>query len=212
MTMRDVIQAAFFAVVVRPIMKLIVGIRVHGREDLPAGQFILVANHASHLDTLTLLSLFPIRDLVRIRPVAAADYWARNPLIYGVARLFFNILPIPRRGITRGNNPLEIMARALEEGYSLLIFPEGTRDYGEELGPFRPGVAHLLRRFPRIPCIPVFLKNTGRILPKGQFLPVPLFVDVVIGKPIIFRGDAQVEDILRLLRKKVMELSRHADS
>ncbi len=211
MTVRDVVQAAFFATIVKPLMKLIVGVRVHGKENLPTGQFILVANHASHLDTLTLLSIFPLSDLVRIRPVAAADYWTRNPLIYGVSRLLFNILPIPRSGITRSNNPLDIMTKALEEGYSLLIFPEGTRDYGEELGPFKPGVAHLIRRFPDVPCIPVFLKNTGRILPKGQFLPVPLFVDVVIGKPILFRKDARLEEILELLRKKVTELSHHAD-
>ncbi len=208
---RDLIQILFFILLVKPLMKLLVGIRVHGKENLPTGQFILVANHASHLDTLALLSLFPPSDLIRIRPVAAADYWKRNALIYGVSRLLFNILPIPRSGITRTNNPLHLMTQALEEGYSLLIFPEGTRDYGENLGPFRPGVAHLVKRFPHIPCIPVFLKNTGRILPKGQFLPVPLFVDVVVGKPIIFRRDAKLEEILELLQKKVTELSHHAD-
>src|ERR1041384_2376207 len=81
-TARDVAQMLLFALLIKPFMALFIGLRVRGREHLPrAGQFILVANHSSHLDTMSLLSLFRLTDLRRIRPVAAADYFERNAFV-----------------------------------------------------------------------------------------------------------------------------------
>jgi len=185
---------------------LILGIRTRGKKNLPKGQFILISNHASHLDTLVLLSMFPIRKILKIRPVAAADYWTRSRFIYTITDFLFNILPIPRKKITPSHNPLKIMEDALKEGYSLIIYPEGTRSYGENIGPFKPGVAHLVKKNPHIPCIPAFIQNTARMLPKGQILMVPLFVDVVIGEPLIFSKDTSKEEILNTLYESVKKL------
>src|SRR5262245_66539409 len=79
LTLRSILQMLFFALAVRPFLVLFIGLRVRGREHIPgSGPFILVANHSSHLDTISLLSLFPLTRLRGIRPVAAADYFERN--------------------------------------------------------------------------------------------------------------------------------------
>lgn len=95
---QDLAQRLFFLLLVRPFLTLFIGLRVRGREHLPeSGPFVLVANHASHLDTLSLLALFPLSRLRDVRPVAAADYFERTRLTALVSRTFFNILPIRRR-------------------------------------------------------------------------------------------------------------------
>jgi len=204
---RDLTQLILFALLVKPCMTLFIGLRVRGREHLPRhGQFILVANHSSHLDTISLLSLFSLTQLRRIRPVAAADYFERNRLVSLLTKTFFNILPIARRGITAENNPLERMQQALAAGQSLIIFPEGTRGSGQEIGPFRSGIAHLVAKLPEVPVVPAYLANMGRSLPKGEIIPVPFFCEIRLGEPLRLSGNRQqiihtLEDAVRALRE-----------
>src|SRR3989441_13370680 len=137
MSARDLAQVAFFALGLRPLMTFFIGLRVRGREHLPdRDPLILVANHCSHLDTASLLSLFPLTELRRLRPVAAADYFERNRFVSWLTKLLFNILPIARKNITPENNPLRQMQAAIRAGDSLIIFPEGTRGTGNEVGQF----------------------------------------------------------------------------
>jgi len=206
---RRIAQVLFFALVIRPFMVLFIGLRVRGRANLPqADPFLLVANHASHLDTAALLSLFPLARLGRIQPVAAADYFERNRVISGFSKTFFNILPIARTKITIENNPVRQMQQALEAGRSLILFPEGTRGSGEEPAAFRSGVAHLIEKVPQVPVVPVWLQNMGRSLPKGAFIPVPFFCEVRLGRPRLVQGKRaeivhQLEESVRELRELV---------
>src|SRR5436190_4501361 len=76
--------------------------RVHGREHLPAGgSYVIVANHASHLDALCLLSALPIRKLHNAFPAAAADYFFQNPAAGALSGVFMNALPFARKGSVR---------------------------------------------------------------------------------------------------------------
>lgn len=203
--MQDLLQRAFFALVVRPFLVIFTGLRVHGREHIPdADPFILIANHSSHLDGVSLLALFPVSRLRRIRPVAAADYFERNPLVGWLSRTFFNILPIARRDITAENDPRARMLGTLERGHSLVLFPEGTRGAGDEMGRFRSGVVFLIQSLPSVPVVPVFLENMGRSLPKGEFLPVPFFCAIRIGAPLHLTGSQ--EEILQALQDSVRGL------
>jgi 1-acyl-sn-glycerol-3-phosphate acyltransferase len=187
-------------------MTLFIGLRVRGREHLArSGPFILIANHSSHLDTMSLLSLFPLNRLRHIRPVAAADYFERNKFVSVFTKTLFNILPIARKNITTENNPLRRMRDAIEAGDSLLIFPEGTRGSGEKMGEFRSGVAHLLEKMPDVPVMPAYLINMGRSLPKGEFIPVPFFCEIRIGAPRVMSGTRQ--EITRALEAAVLELA-----
>lgn len=195
----------FFGLVVRPFLRLFMGLRIRGFERLPARDpFLLIANHSSHLDAAVLLSLFSLSRLEKIRPVAAADYFGRTRTRMVLSRLCFNILPIPRKEIRRGNNPVDLMAQAIGRGETLLLFPEGTRGSGEEMGEFRPGAAHLLDRFPQLPVVPAWLVNMGRSLPKGEVIPVPFFIEVRIGAPISPSGSRQ--ERLDALRKALETL------
>jgi 1-acyl-sn-glycerol-3-phosphate acyltransferase len=187
-------------------MTLFIGLRVRGREHLAGpGPFILIANHSSHLDTISLLSLFPLGRLRHIRPVAAADYFERNKIVSVFTKTIFNILPIARKNITAENNPLRRMQQAIEAGDSLLIFPEGTRGSGEKMGEFRSGVAHLLEKVPGLQVVPAYLINMGRSLPKGEFIPVPFFCEIRIGAPRGMSGTRQ--EITRTLETAVLELA-----
>jgi 1-acyl-sn-glycerol-3-phosphate acyltransferase len=206
MWLRDMAQILFFALFVRPLMAILIGYRTQGRQWLPGGgPFVLIANHSSHLDTVSLLNLFPLRRLRDIRPVAAADYFERNRFVSWFSHTFFNILPIERRRITPENNPIQRMLAQLRAGKSLIIYPEGTRGSGEEIGPIRPGIAHLLQQMPRLPVIPVYLVNHGRLLPKGEWLPVPFFCKIRIGRPQVFYGGNRRE-ILEKLRSALLNL------
>ena len=207
MTARSLMQMAFFVLVLRPFLTLFIGLRVRGREHLPAtGPFILIANHTSHLDTASLLSLFPLRRLPDLRPVAAADYFERNRLVSALSKTLFNILPIARKQITPDTNPLPRLAEALHAGQSLILFPEGTRGTGEDLARFHSGAAHLIEKCPDVPVVPVYLVNMGRSLHKGEWIPVPFFCEVRIGRPQTFQGNrreitAALETAVRQLRE-----------
>jgi 1-acyl-sn-glycerol-3-phosphate acyltransferase len=205
---QDFLQRLFFLLVARPFLTLFIGLKVRGRENLPErGPFLLVANHTSHLDTVSLLALFRLPRLREIRPVAAADYFGRNAFVSWFSRTFFNILPIVRKReeMSAENDPRRAMVEALEAGDSLLIFPEGTRGASsEDIGRFKAGVAYLVEHVPNLPVVPAYLENMGRSLPKGTIVPVPFFCKVTIGPARTYSGSSR--EIVAGIENAVREL------
>jgi 1-acyl-sn-glycerol-3-phosphate acyltransferase len=203
--MRRALQIAFFALVVRPFLRLFIGVRVRGRENLPSTRpLVLIANHASHLDAVALMSLFPLRELARLRPCAASDYFERNRFVSWLSHTFIGILAIDRHNIRRDNHPVKVMSEALARGETLVLFPEGTRGTGETIADLKPGIAHLSEECPGVPIVPVRLVNFGRTLPKGEFVPLPLFCEMRIGAPPPLDGTR--EERLATLRNALVEL------
>lgn len=203
--MRRFCQILFYILVVKPILLIILGVNVFNAKNLPQDrQFIMIANHNSHLDAIALTNLFPLSQLYQIHPVAAEDYFFSTPLLGWFSSTFLNIIPIPRTNISKSNNPLTRMGKALEAGHSLIIFPEGSRGAPEEMAPFQTGITHLIQKFPEVPIVPVFMKGMGRSLPKGEFILVPFFCDVIIGDPLLCTGNKK--DMLSTLEKALHQL------
>ena len=150
---------------------------------------MLVANHNSHLDAVALISLFPLRMLPKLRPVAAQDYFFRNPFLKWFALRIMGIIPLDREVKTKRKHPLASINEALDRGEIVIVFPEGSRGDPEQLGDFKAGIAHIAKKNPKAPLIPIYMHGLGKVLPKGEALLVPFFLDVFIGEQIQWRDN-----------------------
>jgi 1-acyl-sn-glycerol-3-phosphate acyltransferase len=188
--MVSLLRVLFYAVFIRSIVLIVLGLHVRHRERLPrGGPAIIVANHNSHLDTMVLMSLFPLRLLPKLHPVAAMDYFLTSGLFSWFNLNVVGILPI-KRTVARGDdNPLAPCNKALAQGQILIVFPEGSRGEPEQLQSFKGGIARLAESNPTVPVIPVFLHGLGKALPKGEALLVPFFCDIFIGEPVAWTGE-----------------------
>jgi 1-acyl-sn-glycerol-3-phosphate acyltransferase len=185
--MNHFLRTAFFALVVRPVMVIALGTNVRRVELLPKnGPAIIVANHNSHLDVFALMNVLGLSRLRHVRPVAAADYFMTRPLRRWFATQIVGIIPIDRKKTRRedGKHPLEPISEVIRDDGIVLLFPEGTRGEPEQMDAFQTGVAHLARRHPDVPIIPVFMHGLGKALPKGEALLVPFFCDMFVGIPL----------------------------
>jgi 1-acyl-sn-glycerol-3-phosphate acyltransferase len=172
----------------RTFLRLIVGVHVKPARML-AGlpQFIIVANHNSHLDTLTLLAAVPAGIIHRVRPVAAADHFGKRRWQAWMSRTFVNALLIPRKRDPDDpvNDPINLMIAALDAGDSLILFPEGTRGEPEVVQRFKKGIGILLAQRPTVPYVPAFMSGLGKSLPKGDNILLPHPGRLVIGVPTL---------------------------
>jgi 1-acyl-sn-glycerol-3-phosphate acyltransferase len=197
---------AFHAGFVRPMLRFFWGALYRRRALVPQGPCLVVANHNSHLDAALLMSLFPLRRLHTVHPVAAADYFGETWLRRTMAMLFMNAIAIDRHP-PAGTDPLEPMVAALERGDSLVFFPEGSRGEAGVVAPFRPGVGRLVARLPGLLVVPVFLSGPERIWPRGETMPLPLGIDVKLGKPRTYDPGADPRDIANQVRDDVLALA-----
>ena len=204
--MAKLLRWIFFGVIARFVALIVLGLNVRHRERLPSGgPCLLVANHNSHLDTITLMTLLPRKLLPRVHPVAAADYFLRNRVLAWFALKVIGIVPINRARSRPDEDLLAPVKESLGRGDILIFFPEGSRGAPEALSEFKGGVARLVERFPDVPVVPVFMHGLGKALPKGEAILVPFFVDVFVGEPLHYGGDR--DDFLRELRQRMDALA-----
>lgn len=157
-------------------------------------QRVYFANHTSHLDFVVLWSVLPRRLRERTRPVAAKDYW-NSGLRKRIAVNAFHAVLVERGDkvvngdrMAAARHTLAMLLESMGEENSLIVFPEGTRGNGVQVGPFKSGIYYLWSKRPDVQFVPVYLSNLNRILPKGEFLPVPVISRVTFGAPL--RPDA----------------------
>jgi len=179
-----------------------------GEKNLPVDRsFVIVANHASHLDALCLLSAVPLRQLHQAFPAAAADYFFVNLPRVALSVLVVNALPFHRQTHTRQSLAIcrELLAKP---GNILIIFPEGHRSPTGRLAEFKPGIGMLVAES-QVPVVPCYLSGTHRAMAKGCIFPTRR-IELRIGKPRTYAGHSLERDSVRQichdLHDAVMEL------
>ena len=172
---------------------------------------VYFANHRSHGDFVLIWASLPPPLRRRTRPVAGADYWLTTPLRRFLINRVFRGVCIDRRPGRSGPNPVEQMGEALAAGESLILFPEGTRNMGDGLLPFKSGLHHLARAHPEAELIPVWIENLGRVMPKGSLIPVPLLCSLSFGPPLAPVEGESREAFLTRARSALLDLAPPAD-
>ena len=206
--MNRIILKLIYSVIVRWFLRLFVGVQF-SKADFLKGikQFIIVANHNSHLDTMTLLASLPSSVLSQVKPVAAQDHFGKNKMSTWLSNTFINTLLIKRGRdkVNRANDPIHQMVRALDEGYSLILFPEGTRGQPEQDQDLKAGVALVLQERPETIIVPAYMKGMGKAMPKGDSLIIPFNSKLIYGQPVQF-ANVSVQNVLDQIKREFEKL------
>lgn len=170
-----------------------------------AEQRIYFANHQSHADLVMIWAALPEELRSITRPIAAKDYWTKTPLKKWITTAVFNAVYVDREA-PPGQDPLQPLVDALESGDSIIIFPEGTRGFGEEPQKFKSGLYSLAQRFPHAVLVPAWIDNIQRVMPKGEVVPVPILCSVTFGAPIKVEEGEERRPFLDRAREAVIAL------
>jgi 1-acyl-sn-glycerol-3-phosphate acyltransferase len=196
-----ILRAAFLRFVLEPTIEFYTRRRTKGGDKLAGlrGPVILASNHISHMDTPVILAALPRRLRKRTAVAAAMDYFYKNKLVASLVSLIFNTVPIERKGglSERATGHLD---RLLDNGWSLLFYPEGTRSRSGHLGKMRRGAAVLAEEH-ELPIVPIRVSGTRAAMPPGRHWPKRLHgklfpkrhpVEIQFGDPIAPGEDASV--------------------
>ena len=210
-TIPRMVRGGILAGVLAPLLYVYVKRRVDGREVLDeeiAGPVIFVANHCSHLDTPTILRAMPRKWRNRTAVAAAADYFYKSRWRARSVALVFNTVPLGRNGGGLGNGASDHVDKLIEEGWNLLMFPEGTRSRNGEIGKVHSGAAVLAAQH-GLDIVPIWVGGTHDAMPPGQNwpkrLPGRLFsrrvkVEVRFGPPIPPRDPSERREVMAQVR------------
>jgi 1-acyl-sn-glycerol-3-phosphate acyltransferase len=199
--LREVVQVCGL----NPLLRSEVALDVEGLDDLRnfSGPALIVANHSSHLDTAVLLCTLPRPRRRRTAVAAAADYFFDTVWRAAGSALVFNTFPIERRGGSESTLPGELLA----DGWSIIVYPEGTRSTDGFPGRFRMGAAWLAVQH-QVPVIPVGLRGTYAAMPRGRGWPRPgrTRVSVRYGAPIFPQLGETPRELAPKIANAVQEL------
>lgn len=171
-------------------------------------QRVYFANHSSNGDFVLLWTVLPAPMRRQTRPVAASDYWLTSPLRAFIGRDVFNAVLIDRRPEARTEDPVAQMVAALDQGSSLILFPEGKRNSSDEgLLPFKSGLYHLAKARPQVDLVPVWIANLNKVMPKGEVIPVPLICTLTFGAPLHLSPDEPKDAFLARASDALLALS-----
>jgi 1-acyl-sn-glycerol-3-phosphate acyltransferase len=196
--------------VLGPAMDLYTRRRVIGREHFRAlhGPVVFVANHSSHMDTPATLRALPRAWRRRTAVAAAADYFYRRRRLAYPVSLFFGTVPVARDG--RGLEPdtTAHLDRLIGEGWSLVMFAEGTRSRDGSVGRLRSGAAAIAAQHD-LPLVPIHVSGTHEVMPVGRYwmrfrpgrpLPRRHPIEIRFGAPIRPDGGEHRTEVMERVR------------
>jgi 1-acyl-sn-glycerol-3-phosphate acyltransferase len=200
------------AIAIAGFARIVTGVRGEWRAGAPDRRpRVYYANHRSHADFVLIWTVLPAPLRRLTRPVAGADYWLKGGLRRFLGQRVFHAVLIDRDPAHRDHDPIAVMATALDENNSLILFPEGTRNTSEEpLLPFKSGLYHLARARPDVEFVPVWIENLNRVMPKGEFVPIPLLCTVTLGAPIAIGTGEDKTAFLERSRNALLALAERS--
>ena len=207
--MKKIVLIIIYTIFWRNFLRIVIGLRYFNNDNLRnIKQFILIANHNSHMDTMAIMSAIPHRFIHKVHPVAARDFFGKNLFQKILMRYLVNATLIRRDRDNKERDPINDMDKMLKKKRSLILFPEGSRGVAGRMSNFKKGLGYLVQKNPKISVIPVYLENIYKTLPKGKRLILPYNCSIKFGEPIKF-SSLEMNDILKTAK---IELLKTKDS
>ena len=203
--MKKLILIFIYTIFWRNFLKIIIGLKCYNHEILrKKKQFILIANHNSHMDTMAIMSCMPFRYINRVHPVAAEDFFGGSRFKEILMRYLVNATLIPRKSANSDEDvdPIKVMSNLLKKGRSIIIYPEGSRGISGVMSDFKKGIGYLVKQNPTVDVIPVYLDGLHKTLPKGKNLILPYNCRIIFGDSINFNS-FDLEDIISKAEKAI---------
>lgn len=197
----------FYLIIVKPFVFIVLGVNVRNPQNMPKkGPAILIANHNSHIDTLILMSLFPIEMINKVNPVAAADYFFNTKFRRFLFKTLIGAIALKRHHekFSKENIFSEI-SQNLKDEHIIILYPEGTRGNDNEIQEFKNGIAHIAKANPDVPIIPIYINGPDKILPKYDYLLVPFISDIYVGEKIFYDNSA-TKEFTHKVQNQILEL------
>jgi 1-acyl-sn-glycerol-3-phosphate acyltransferase len=206
--MKKIILIIVYSIFWKTFLKIFIGLKYVNEKTLKnKKQFILIANHNSHMDTMAIMSAIPSRYIHKVHPIAARDFFGGSLFKKILMRYLVNATLIQRDREDPENDPIDSMDKMLKKSRSLILFPEGSRGVPGVMTKFKKGLGYLIQRNPEIKVIPVYLDNVYKTLPRGKNLILPYNCSIKFGDPIQFKS-MEMEDILLSSEKAMQNLMK----
>ena len=204
--MKKIILIIIYSVFFRNFLKIFIGLSYINNKSLKnKKQFILIANHNSHMDTMAIMSAIPSKYIHKVHPIAAVDFFGGSTVKKLLMRYLVNATLIKRDRNDPNNDPIDSMDKMVKKSRSLILYPEGSRGTAGVMTNFKKGLAYLIQRNQDVNVIPVYLENIYKTLPKGKKLILPYNCSIRFGDPIKFES-YELEDILTTSEKALKKL------
>ena len=206
--MKKIILIIIYSFFWKNFLKIFIGLKYVNEKTLKnKKQFILIANHNSHMDTMAIMSAIPSRYIHKVHPIAARDFFGGSLFKKILMRYLVNATLIQRDRDDPNNDPIDSMDKMLKKTRSLILFPEGSRGVPGVMAKFKKGLGYLIQRNPEINVIPVYLDNVYKTLPRGKNLILPYNCSIKFGDPIKFKS-MEIDDILLSSEKAMQKLMK----
>ena len=206
--MKKIILIIIYSFFWKNFLKFFIGLKYVNEKTLKnKKQFILIANHNSHMDTMAIMSAIPSRYIHKVHPIAARDFFGGSLFKKILMRYLVNATLIQRDRDDPNNDPIDSMDKMLKKSRSLILLPEGSRGIQGVMAKFKKGLGYLIQRNPEVNVIPVYLDNVYKTLPRGKNLILPYNCSIKFGDPIKFKS-MEMDEILLSSEKAMQKLMK----